>query len=348
MTTWCRGIVLAAVATLALAGGAAAQSFYDGRTITLVIGGDAGGGYDIYGRALARHIGRHIPGKPIVIAQNRPGAGSINAAEYMFAIAPKDGSTFAIVFPGAIIEPLLGTGPAGNTGAVRYDATRFEYIGTADNGTRVCATFHGSKVRTIADARTYRTVIGATASGGATRDYAIMLNTLAGTLFSVVAGYKGTSDITLALERGEVDGLCGLDWSSLKSQKPDWISAGKLNLLLQIGLEPEAELTAMSVPQLWSVLAGEQRQIAELIVAQQVFGRPFLAPPGIPADRLALLRAAFMATMRDAAFLTDADKIRIQITPLSGEMVQSRVRQLYAAPKAIIDAARLAIKPTGG
>ena len=191
MTTWCRGIVLAAVATLALAGGAAAQSFYDGRTITLVIGGDAGGGYDIYGRALARHIGRHIPGKPIVIAQNRPGAGSINAAEYMFAIAPKDGSTFAIVFPGAIIEPLLGTGPAGNTGAVRYDATRFEYIGTADNGTRVCATFHGSKVRTIADARTYRTVIGATASGGATRDYAIMLNTLAGTLFSVVAGYKG-------------------------------------------------------------------------------------------------------------------------------------------------------------
>ena len=269
------------------AGPAAAQTFNDGRTITLVVGGDSGGGYDIYGRALARHIGRHINGKPTVIVQNRPGAGSVNATEYMFAIAPKDGSTLAIVFPGAIVEPLLGTGPA-----VRYDATRFEYIGTADNGTRVCATFHTSKVRSIADAKAVRTVIGATASGGATRDYAVMLNALAGTQFNVVAGYKGTNDITLALERGEVDGLCGFDWSSLKSQKPDWIADGKLKLLVQVALEPEPELTALKVPHLWELLSPAARKVAELIVTQQVFGRPFLAPPGMPRPRLPQLTGA--------------------------------------------------------
>ena len=337
-------IVSATMLTAAAAGSVArAQSFYEGRTVTLVVGGDSGGGYDIYGRALARHIGRHIPGKPVVIVQNRPGAGSVNAAEYMVAIAPKDGSTFAIVFPGAIVEPLLGTGPA-----VRYDATRFEYIGTADNGTRVCATFHSSKVQSLADAKAMRAVIGATASGGATRDYAYMLNTLAGTQFNVVAGYKGTNDITLALERGEVDGLCGFDWSSLKSQKPDWIRESKLRLLLQVGLEPDAELTGLKVPHIWSQLAGDKRAVAELIVAPQVFGRPFLAPPGTPADRLVWLRAAFMATMQDQAFLADAEKIRIQITPLSGEAVQARVVALYAAPKAIVEAARQAIKPPGG
>ena len=267
------------LASVASTGMAAAQSFYDGRTVTLVIGADVGGGYDIYGRALARHIGRHLPGRPIVVAQNRPGAGSINAAEYMFAIAPRDGSTFAIVFPGAIVEPLLGSGLTGDKAAVRYDATRFEYIGTADNGTRVCATFHGSKVGTLTDAQNTRAVIGATASGGATRDYAVMLNTLAGTKFGVVAGYKGTTDITLAMERGEVDGLCGFDWSSLKSQKPDWISARKLNILVQIALAPEPELTALGVPHIWSVLPADKRPVAEMIVTAQVFGNVNQATP---------------------------------------------------------------------
>ena len=349
-TTFGRTLARAITALLPrlAAGAARAQpSFYEGRTVTLVIGADSGGGYDIYGRALARHIGRHIPGRPILIAQNRPGAGSLTAAEYMFAIAPRDGSTIAIVFPGAIVEPLLGAGP-GPGSAVRYDATRFEYIGTADNGTRVCATFHTSKVQSIGDAQRTRTVIGATASGGATRDYAIMLNTLAGTQFNVVAGYKGTNDITLAVERGEVDGLCGFDWSSLKSQKPDWIAGAKLKLLLQVALEPEPELTALGVPHIWSVVPPDKRPIAEMIVTQQVFGRPFLAPPGTPADRVAVLRAAFMATMRDEEFLADAEKIRIQVTPLSGEAVQAHVLQLYATPKEVVAQARQAIKPPGG
>ena len=341
---WVRAVLATAIAAAAWwcaqAGGAAvAQSFYEGRTLTLVVGGDSGGGYDIYGRALARHIGRQIAGRPTVVVQNRPGAGSATAAEYMFSIAPRDGSTIAIVFPGAIVEPLLGTGPP-----VRYDATQFGYIGTADNGTRVCATFHTSSVRTIADAMRSRTVIGATASGGATRDYAVMMNSLAGTRFSIVAGYKGTTEITLAMERGEVEGVCGVDWSSLKSQRGDWVRDGKLRLLVQVGLEPEPELSAMAVPQLWPLLSGQDREVAELIVTQQVFGRPFLAPPGVPADRLAALRVAFMATMRDKLFLADAEKMRIQISALSGEAVQERVRQLYGAPREMLAAAKLAIK----
>ena len=180
------------------------------------------------------------------------------------------------------------------------------------------------------------------------RDYGYMLNALAGTQFSVVSGYKGTADILLALERGEVDGLCGFDWSSLKSQKADWMREGKLKILLQVALEPEPELVAMAVPHIWSLLSGEKRRIAELIVTQQVFGRPFLAPPGAPPDRVALLRAAFMATMKDKEFLADAEKIRIQITPLSGEAVQARVRELYAAPRELVEQARQAIKPPGG
>jgi tripartite-type tricarboxylate transporter receptor subunit TctC len=322
-----------------------AQAPYEGRTVTLVVGGDSGGGYDIYGRALARHIGRHLPGKPIIIVQNRPGAGSVTAAEYIYAIAPKDGMTFAIIFPGAIIEPLLG---GGHAAAVRYDATKFEYLGTADNTTRVCATYHTAKVRTMEQAKATKVMIGATASGGSTRDYAYMLNAMTGTQFSVVAGYKGTNDITLALERGEVDGLCGFDWSSLKSQKPEWLSDRRLNVLVQVALEPEPELSAMGVPHLLSMVSGETRKVAEMIVTQQVFGRPFVAPPGTPADRVALLRAAFMAAMVDLEFLADAGKMRIQVSPLAGDVVQARVRDLYATPKAIVEQAKLALKPPGG
>ena len=205
------------------------------RTIEFIVGGDSGGGYDIYARAVARHLARHIPGNPTIVVKNMPGAGSTRAGIYISTVAPKDGGSIGALMPGAIIGPLLEDKPM-----TQFDPTKVIYIGTADSGVRVCATFQNSKINTFAAAQKNKTILGASSAGGATRDYAYLHNHTAGTKFSVVAGYKGTVDIALAMERGEVDGLCGWDWSSVKSQKGDWVRDKKLNLLVQVGLDAAA------------------------------------------------------------------------------------------------------------
>ena len=336
----------AAAATLAIAAllacwPANAQDFYAGKTINFIAGADVGGGYDIYARAIARHLDRHIPGKPTIVVQNMPGAGSNKAAEYMFTQAPKDGTAIAIVFPGAIMGPLLEGGPP------RFDPKQFEYLATADSGTRVCVTWHGSKTKTFEDAQKAEGILGASQAGGSSRDYGFMLNNLAGTKFKVVSGYKGSAEISLAIERGEVDGMCGFDWTSIKSQRPDWVKDKKLNVLVQIALEPDEELTKWGAPHIWKFVSGENRKVMELVVSQQVFGRPFLAPPGTPPERVKILRDAFAATFRDKEFLADAEKVKIVISPLSGSEVQNVVKSLYDAPKDIVDRAKKAIQPPG-
>jgi tripartite-type tricarboxylate transporter receptor subunit TctC len=256
-------------------------------------------------------------------------------------VAPKDGATLGALMPGAIIGPLLDDKPE-----TQFDPTRVIYIGSADAGTRVCATYQSSKIKTFEDARTNKTIIGGTAAGGATRDYAYLHNHTAGTKFEVVAGYKGTADITLAMERGEVDGTCGWDWSSVKSQKPDWLRDHKLNLLVQVGLEPNGELTRLGVPEMWPFIKDEEaRKVTELVVSQQVFQRSYIAPPGTPAEQIGTLRAAFDATVTDPQFLADAETARIAIQPLSGAKVQEVVQRLYAAPRNIVDRAKQVIKP---
>jgi tripartite-type tricarboxylate transporter receptor subunit TctC len=326
------------------AGTAQAADYYDGKKLTLVVGGDVGGGYDTYARAISRHLARFIPGKPTIIVQNMPGAGSIKAAEYTYSIAPKDGTVVATLFPGAVVEPLMGDGST----TYKYDATKFAWIGTADSGTRVCGTFQSSKVKTMEDAKAAKAIIGASAAGGSTRDYGWVLNNLVGTKFEIISGYKGTADITLAVERGEVDGLCGFDWSSLKSQKSDWIKNKQFNIMVQMSLEPDAELTKMGVPHLWQFVSGENRKVAEFIVAQQVFGRPYAAPPGTNEAAVGILRKAFMDTMKDSEFLADAEKARLSIDAMGGEQVQKVVTDLYASPKDIVAKAAKAIKPPGG
>jgi tripartite-type tricarboxylate transporter receptor subunit TctC len=182
--------------------------------------------------------------------------------------------------------------------------------------------------------------MGASQAGGSTRDYAYMLMHTTGAKFDVVAGYKGTVDMILALERGEIDGLCGYDFSSLRTQRPEWIRDKKVNLLVQLGLEPDAELTRMGVPEVWKyVKSPEDRKAIELIVTQQVLGRPYFAPPGVSADRLKILRAGFAATFKDKEFLADAKKMRIDIEPLDGNKVQALVDKLYTSPKALIERA---------
>jgi hypothetical protein len=188
--------------------------------------------------------------------------------------------------------------------------------------------------------------MGGSAAGASTRDYVNMHRKSTGAMFELVSGYKGTSEILLAMERGEVDGLCGFDWSSLKSQRPVWVKERKVNVLTQVNLDPENELTRMGVPQIWKFIKDEtDRKAVALVVGQQVFGRPYIAPPGVPAERIGILRAAFTATMQDKEFLADAEKARIDIVPSSGQKVQELVDQLYATPQPVVARARELVKP---
>ena len=321
----------------ATASDARAADFYEGKRIVFIVGGTAGAGLDTYARTLARHIGRHIPGNPGTLVQNMPGAGSQKAAEYMETQAAKDGSAVGSVFPGAVMAPLL------ESRKPRFDPTRFNYLGTAEAGARICATFHTSKIRTYEDALKMKTIVAASQSGGSSRDYTLMANALAKTQFQLVSGYKGGSDMFLALERGEVEGLCGFDWSSIKAARGQWLKDNKLNIIIQFGLKPDPELTKRGVPEFFKHVSAADRPVAELVVAQQIFSRMFFVPAEVPADRVKLLRDAFIKTMADAGFLADAQKARLNIDPMDGAEVQKVVGQVFNSPPDIVAAARKAL-----
>lgn len=336
------GSVLFASAMLAGAAvpQATAQTSYEGKTFVITIGTDAGGGYDLYGRVVGRHIAKHLPGRPTVIPQNMPGAGSMKAAEFLYALAPKDGSTIGIIFPGAIIEPLIG-----DRAKFRYDPTKLEYLGSADSGVRLCVTYRTSKIKTFEDAMTLPSTMGGSSPGSSTTDYAQILNSLAGTRFKIVNGYKSSVDTMLALERGEVDGICGYDSNSFKAQRPTWFGTPLSNMIVQTSLEPSEALIKMGVPSIWKFVSGENRRIAELIFAQQEFHRPFVAPPGVPAAQLAVLRQAVMATFADPEFLADARKSSLDINPKDGATVSALVAKMYASPPDLVERMRKSIRP---
>ena len=337
-----RWTLLAASAVLLVASPAVAQDFYAGRTIDLIIGSGPAGGYDIYGRALARHIGRHIPGNPNVVVKNMPGAGSTRAAGFLAKIAPKDGTVIAGIMPGAIMGPLLE-----EKAELLFDPTKVQYLGTANNGTRVCVGWAASGIKSFEDVRSKKEYpFGAVSPNESTHDYAYMLRRTAGATYKVVSGYDGTTQIGLAMERGEVVGSCGWDWASVKAQRADWLRDKKANVILQIALERNDELTKMGVPHVWDYVKSEEgRKIVELIIGQQVFQRSYILPPETPAAQLSVLRRAFDATMTDPQYLADAKKLRIDISPLPGAKVQEIVQKLHATPKNIVQAARTAIRP---
>ena len=339
--TFRTGLTALAAAVALATPNARAADYFAGKSIDLLIGAPAGGGYDIYARALARHYGRHIPGQPVIVSKNMPGAGSARAAGFISTVAPKDGTAIAAIMPGAVMGPLLD-----EKAEALFDPTKVNYLGTTNNGTRVCVSRKDSKIKTFDDALTQKAAFGGVSSNDSTREYGYMHKNTAGAQYDVVSGYSGTAEIALAMERGEIDGACGWDWSSFKSQRPDWIRDGKVNLLLQVGLEPNAELTRMGVPSVFKyVKSDEARKVVELVISQQVFQRSYIAPPGLPAEQLETLRSAFDATMSDRQFLDDAEKIRIDVSPLSGAKVQALVQKLYATPKDIVARARQAITP---
>lgn len=323
-----------------VAGGpAVSQDSYAGKTLALLVGAEAGTGYDVYGRIVGRHLVRHLPGQPAFITQNMPGAGSIKTAEYLYHIAPKDGTSIAIVFPGAIVEPLTG-----DKSKYRYDPLRFEYLGTADSGTRLCVTSLASKVQTFDDARKHTAIIGSMAPGSSTWDYPTMLNALVGTKFKIVSGYSATTHIAVAMERGEVDGWCGIDVSAHNAVRPQWLSQKQVHFVLQLGLEPNPDMTRLGFPWIMEFASADSRKVMELILSQQVFQRPFLAPPGTTADRVKLLRAAFMATMRDEAFLAEASKAKLGVNPRDGEQVATLVKSIYSSPPELVQRMANALK----
>jgi tripartite-type tricarboxylate transporter receptor subunit TctC len=318
-----------------------AADAYAGKTIELLVGAPPGGGYDIYARTVSRHLGNHIPGTPTIVVKNMPGAGSAKAAQYIATIAPKDGTSIAGIMPGAIMGPLLD-----ERMAPLFNPTKVRYVGTANNGTRICVTLKGSKVATFADARKIKVKFGGSAPNDSTFEYGYLHKHTGGAIWDIVPGYPGTSAMALAMERGEIDGLCGWDWSSFKSQRPQWLCEGKVNILLQASIEPNAELTKLNVPMASQfVKSDEDRKVLDLILSQTVFHRSYIAPPETPPERLAILRKAFDDTMADKEFLADAEKARIDIDPLSGSKIQEVVGRLYATPPAIVERARKAIRP---
>jgi tripartite-type tricarboxylate transporter receptor subunit TctC len=320
---------------------AVAADFYAGKTINFIAGTDVGGGFSIYARAIGKHLPRYIPGNPTIVVKNMPGAGGATASAWLYRIAPKDGTAIASVSPNAILGRLL------DDSQTQYDPTKFIYLAGAERGTRLCMTFRHSRVRTLQDALTQRAVIGATSAGSPTREYAAMIKHSTGARFEIVSGYKGPPDLFIAMERGEIDGVCGLDWSALKSQQPDWLREKKLNLLVQGSLEPDRELAALGVPTPWAFIKDDvDRKAVELMVGfQQAFGKSYMAPPGVPAEQVRALRDAFNAVLRDAEFLADAEKLRIDITPQTGEDVQRMVENAYAAPPNVVERLKKIVEP---
>jgi tripartite-type tricarboxylate transporter receptor subunit TctC len=338
--TW-TPVLVPALAAAFSATPAPAADYYAGKTIEILVGAPPGGGYDIYARAVARHFGRHIPGTPTIVVKNMPGAGSAKAAQYIQSIAPKDGTALAGVMPGAIMGPLLDdrTPPM-------FDPTKIRYVGTANSGTRVCATLKGSKVSQFADTQKVKAKFGGSSPNDSTYEYGYLHKHTSGAIYDMVSGYRGTNEMALAMERGEIDGICGWDWSSFKSHKPDWLRDKKANVLLQVSLDPHPELTGMGVPHVFKyVKNNDDRKVVELVISQTVFHRSYIAPPGTPAEQLGILRTAFDQTMADKQFLEDAERTRVDIAPLSGAKVQETIAKLYATPKDIVDRARKAIRP---
>jgi len=327
--------LIIALSVLALPVRGWAQSpaeFYKGKNIDLLIGYSVGGAYDLYARQLARHLSKYIPGNPTVVPKNMDGAGSLRLANLLYNVAPKDGSTFGIIGRGTGFDPLLGNKSA------QFDASKYTWIGSANNEVSICVAWYTTGVTKFEDLLTKELVVGGTSASADTDQFPRVTNGVLGTKMKVITGYPGGNEVGLAMERGEVQGRCGWSWSSVKSTHQQWYDQKKINILVQLALSKHAELP--NVPLIIDLAkTDEQRQILKLIFARQVMGRPFLAPPGVPADRAAALRKAFMDTMKDKDFLADAEKAGMEITPVPGDQLQTLVKEIYATPPEIVQKA---------
>jgi tripartite-type tricarboxylate transporter receptor subunit TctC len=331
------------LAVAALAGCSAAQaqdvaSFYKGKTVSVVIASAPGGGFDTYGRLVARHLGAHIPGNPTVIPQNMPGAAGATAAYYVTAVAPKDGTVLGAIHPGNIIEPVLG-----DKRKVRYDPAAFQYIGNANPDVYVCVVRTDAPATTFEEARKTELVMGSGGEAASTRDFPLLLNAVLGVKFKVVLGYSGNRDVQLAIEKGEIHGQCGAAWSSVLATHPDWFASGLVKVLVQEASVGDPELDKLGAPKSVDFArTAAERQVLDLVYSQEQFGRPYIMAPEVPAERVAAMRKAFMDTFRDPVFLADAKKMNLDVDPMSGEDLQALVRKVFETPPDVAERAKAA------
>jgi tripartite-type tricarboxylate transporter receptor subunit TctC len=323
---------------LAFALPAHAQSvaeFYKGKTITQAISFSVGGGYDLYARTLARHMGKHIPGNPSIVPQNMPGAGGLRVAQFFYNAAPRDGLTFGTFTRMAGIAPLFDP-------AQKYDSAKFTWLGAVTDAVSVCLTWHTSPVKTWQDFLQKPVTLGGTGPSGELDIFTNLYKNVFGANIKLVSGYPGTAEIMLAMERGELDGVCGIDWTTIKAQRDRWIKGKQINVIAQAAFRKDPDLP--NVPLIMELTKDpEKLQILKLFVSAHEFARPFAAPPGIPADRAAALIAAFEATTKDPGFLADTAKHQMEVAPVSGKKLAGMLAELYATPGPILAKARAAI-----
>lgn len=309
------------------------EAFYKSRPLTIVIGFTAGGGYDLYGRTLGRHIGQHLPGNPNVIVQNMPGAGSLKAINFLYNQAPKDGSTIGTFSRGIPMEPLMGNKEA------RFDPVKLNWIGSPSQETNVVFAWHTTPFKTMDDLMKQEMIVASTGQGADTATFPLLLSDVFKAKVKLVTGYPGAAETLLAVERGEVHGMGGLSWGYLKSSRPEWIKDHKINVILQFANTPNQELKG--VPMATDLVKTDgDRQLLDMFVSRLVMAWPFAAPPEVPADRVQALRAAHDATVKDPVFLAEAEKQNMDVAPVTGAAIEALLKRIYESPSDVVARAR--------
>jgi tripartite-type tricarboxylate transporter receptor subunit TctC len=307
-----------------------AEGFFKGRTLGLVVGFNTGGAYDLYARVVARHMPKHLPGKPAFVVKNMQGAGSVIAANFLYNRSPRDGSEIGLIAGTAALEPLFGGT------ATQFDGQKFTWLGSANEEVGACFTWGDSKTKTAQELMRAPVIIGS--AGTSSLLVPSTLNAVLGANLRIVKGYKGTSDLLLALERGEVEGMCGMLYAVVQAERPDWLEKKRVNVVMQVAVERNPKLG--DIPSIMDFAASEdQRALLRLLIGWTIMGRPFLAPPGVPADRAQALRAAFLATMKDEDFLQDAARNRLDVSPVTAAQIERFLAESYKTPRDIVDRA---------
>jgi len=330
--------LLAMIALVTAAGRAEAQEsaeqFFKGKTGYIVIGSATGGGFDTYGRVVARHLSRFVPGAPVFVPQNMPGSGG-NDAAHRVTQAAQDGLTIGAIRPTTILSPLLG-----KTAALR-ESVKFQYLGNLNSDVEVCVLRKGAAAKTFAEVLKTEVILGGASEGATSREFPMISAAVVGAKWKIVPGYTGNREIFLAMSRGEVDGACGVSWSGFKATQADSLKRGEVVIVVQEDIEGHPELNKMGIPKTVDFVKSQaDKDILEIFYSQQVFGRPYVVGPGVPADRVAVLRKAFETMMHDKEFLAEAEKIQLEIEQMTGEQVQKLVDKVLASPPETVERLR--------
>lgn len=331
-------LVLAAILAATGARGDAVEDFYRGKTVTITVGHEPGTGFDLYSRTLQRYFSKYMPGAPSLVVQNMVGASGLTATNWLYNVAPKDGLAMGIFAHTAPMEPLMGSG------AARFDAAKFNWIGNADTSLSLCGVWHTSGVAKFDDLFTREVRVGGTGASGPLSSAARAVANLLGAKVKLVDGYKGSVSVRMAILQGEVEGVCGMSLSSLNSQYGQDIREGRFKYILQFGQTDAAGVKG--VPTVYQYAKSDaDRQTFDLVFGVQSIGRPYAAPPGAPPERVQASRRAFDATMRDPAFVAEIEKQQLDLNPQTGEELQALFQRLYASPKEVVDRAKAAVRP---